>query len=179
MKCLEWESYRPEFENPYPGQPPLQITDFHYETPLHLCRCTKALELNAGAEADYVVSQPYTVLFKLGGVDHGITVPDGMLTDLSSVPWFARWFIGRVGPHLEASIVHDFLYIAWQDLQGYGAQEPDRKFADRVFRAGMKEAGVSSWKRWIVYHAVRLLGKGAYEQPNDLRYVKDRSVEDQ
>ncbi len=179
MRCQEWESYTPQFENPYPGQPPLQITDFIYQTPLHLCRCTKALELNAGSKADYVVSRPYTVLFTLDGVDTGITVPEGMLTDLSSVPWFARWFIGRVGPHLEASIVHDFLYIAWQDLEGQGAREPDRKFADRLLRAGMKAADVSSWKRWIVYLGVRLFGKGAYVQPNALRYVKDRSGEDQ
>ncbi len=174
MKCCEYEPYTPVFPNPYPDQPPAQIANFSYETPLHLCRCKKALQLNAGEDADYVVSQPYTVKFMLDGVTHEITVPEGMLTDLSSVPWFARWLIGRVGPHLEASIVHDFLYIAWQDLEGYNAREQDREFADRLLYVAIKELGFCRLRRWVVRYGLKWFAGDAFWGPNQLRYVKDK-----
>ena len=39
----------------------------------------------------------------------------------------------RVGPHLEASIVHDWLYVAWQLEEGTEATEEWRLFADESF----------------------------------------------
>ncbi len=173
MECRACDDYTPTFDNPYPVSPPLQITDFDYKNPLHLCRCATALKLSTGKDADYIVSQPYTIDFKLDGVDHQITVPEGMLTDLSSVPRFARFFIGRVGRHLEASIVHDFLYIAWQDLPGQGANYSDRKFADRLLKVGMEAADVGWLQCQFVYIMLRLFGWLAYRQPNPKRYVKD------
>ena len=96
-----------------------------------------------------------------------------MLTDLSSVPWFLRWFVGRVGPHLEASIVHDFLYIAWQDLGTRGAKPEDSAFADKLLCVGMEAAEVGWIKRSFIYLGVKLFGWCAYQQPNPERYVKD------
>ena len=173
MECKNCDEYTPTFQNPYPATPPSQITGFRYVEPLHLCRCVEALQLRTGEDADYIVSRPYKVEFKLDGTVREITVPEGMLTDLASIPWFARIFIGRVGPHLEASIVHDFLYIAWQDLPGQGANSADRKFADRLLLAGMQAAEVSWWKQAIVYLAVRFFGSSAYVEENEKRYVED------
>ena len=175
MECEDLEPYVPEFENPYPDPSLLQITDFVYSTPIHLCRCIEAVQRRKGEDADYIVSQPYTVRFKLQGAGRQVTVPEGMVTDLSSVPWIARWIIGRVGPHLEASIVHDFLYIAWQDVEGRGPREQDREFADKLLRVAMEEASVGPIRRYLIYAAVRMFGGGAYRREDPVRYVRDRS----
>ena len=97
-----------------------------------------------------------------------------MLTDLTSVPRLARWFISRVGRHLEATIVHDFLYIAWQDLENQPIDEKHRRFADNLLFVAMKAADVNWLKIWVVYLAVRAFGAEAYVQPDDVRYVKDQ-----
>ena len=73
------------------------------------------------ASVSYIVDQDYTVSFDVDDVEKTLTVPRGMLTDLASVPRVARGRVGKVGPHLAASIVHDFLFIAWQLLDGRGA----------------------------------------------------------
>ena len=76
-----------------------------------------ALEIDAvqhrtGENAEFIVAADYPIRYKLDGVERRIVVPGGMLTDLSSVPTLARTIVSQVGPHLEASIVHDFLYVA-------------------------------------------------------------------
>ena len=88
-------------------------------------------------------------------------VHEGMFTDLSSVPRIARGIVGRVGPHLEASIVHDWLYVAWQ-VEEIKPTDEMRQFADDVFRAGMQKAKVGALKRWAIYQAVRLGGRGTF-----------------
>ncbi len=169
------EPYEPKFENPYPDTGWTQISEFKYATPLHLYREIKAVQIREGEYADYIVRRDYTVRFKLDNEDEHreITVPRGMLTDLSSVPSIARSVIGRVGPHLEASIVHDFLYIAWQDLDGRGPRDEDREFADKLMRVALEEARVSGWKRFLIYNAVRSFGGGAYRREDEPRYVKE------
>ena len=95
-----------------------------------------------------------------------------MLTDLASTLAPTRPLISQVGPHLEASIVHGFLYIAWQDLGGGEARSEDRRFADKLMRIAMKAANVSSWKRFLIYNAVRIGGGGVYrERERSPRYV--------
>ncbi len=178
MECQESETYIPAFDNPYPETPWSEITGFAYGTPLHLCRCIEAVQGREGEDGDYIVSKPYTVRFKLGDDHREITVPQGMVTDLASVPWAARFIIGRVGPHLEASILHDFLYIAWQDLGQRGARDADRKFADELMRVAMGEAKVSAFRRCLIYVVVRAFGGCAYRRQGPKRYVRDRSGED-
>ncbi|MEM6944954.1 MAG: DUF1353 domain-containing protein, partial [Pseudomonadota bacterium] len=107
-------------------------------------------------ETQYVVAEDYTVSFL---VDERlprwqITVPKGMLTDLTSVPRVGRWFVGRVGPHLEAAIVHDFLFIAWQDPEGREPKVRDFEFANEVMRVAMKQAKVHIFKRRVIITAV-------------------------
>jgi hypothetical protein len=86
------------------------------------------------------------------------------------VPRVARWLVDRVGPHLEAAIVHDFLYIAWQDVAGGGAREEDRRFADELMRVAMESAKVGATSRFVIHNAVRSFGRRAYEEPNERRY---------
>lgn len=174
MRCEDVVPFEPSLENPYPDEDWSEITEFEYVTPLRLCRGMKAVQRRKGDDADYVVSEPYTVRFKLDGGQREITVPQGMLTDLSSVPAAARPLIGRVGPHLEASIVHDFLYIAWQDIKDRGARDEDREFADKLFRVGLETARVGRTRRFLIYNAVRWFGGGAFRGKDDRRYVKDQ-----
>lgn len=142
---------RPIVPDPYPGDFD-EITDFNYETRLVLARESKALENAARAKVSYIVDEDYTVSFRVDGVRRSVTVPRGMLTDLASVPAAARSIIGRVGPHLEASIVHDYLYVAWQLFDGREPRKVDYRFANEVMYAGMRKADCS----WLQRTAVRV-----------------------
>ncbi len=169
-------AYTPQFDNPYPEGEWSEITDFVYATNLHLCRAIEAVQTRVGEDANYVLAQPYRVSFKLDDVEREIEVPKGMLTDLSSIPPGLRWVVSRVGPHLEASIVHDFLYIAWQNLPGHGARNEDRKFADELMRVAMKEAEVSGTQIFLIHSAVRLAGGSAFRNADPgTRYVEDET----
>ena len=171
-------AYTPQFDNPYPEGEWSEITDFVYASNLHLCRAMTAVQTRTGEDANYVLAQPYKVRFKLDTdtVEREIEVPKGMLTDLSSVPPGFRWAVNRVGPHLEATIVHDFLYIAWQDLAGHGARDEDRKFADELMRVAMKEAKVSGVQIFLIHSAVSLAGGSAFRNADPgTRYVEDET----
>ncbi len=168
--------YTPQFNNPYPQGEWSKITGFVYASTLHLCRAIWAVQTRTGEDANYVLAQPYRVCFKLDDDWREIVVPRGMLTDLSSIPRALRWVVSRVGPHLEASILHDFLYIAWQDLPGYGARDEDRDFADELMRVAMQEAGVSGMQIFLIHNAVRLFGGGAFRNADPgTRYVEDET----
>jgi hypothetical protein len=163
--------FAPTLENPYPSPGWEEISDFEYLTPLRLSRDAKAVPMRDGEDAEYVVSDDYRVRYRLDGEAREITVPAGMLTDLASVPRVARWLVDRVGPHLEAAIVHDFLYIAWQDVAGgRGAREEDRRFADQLMRVAMESAKVSATSRFVIHNAVRGFGRWAYKERNERRY---------
>ncbi len=152
-----------QIPDPYPGAFET-VTGFNYETRLVLAREPEALENASLARVSYIVDEDYTVSYEVDGVKTYLTIPRGMLTDLASVPRAARWIVGRVGLHLEASIVHDFLYVAWQLLPGGKARREDYDFANAVLYAGMDAADVPrdeklavktafyfSWPSWGVY----------------------------
>lgn len=160
----------PSFADPYPDPGWRTISDFVYTDPLVLYRAPEALRMRDGEDADYLVAQDYRVAFRLDGADREIVVPKGMATDLASVPKALRSVVGRVGPHLEASIVHDFLYIAWQDLPGHGARDADRHFADDLFWYAMIAANMSRLEVDVIYHAVRALGGLVYDERDEPRY---------
>lgn len=167
----------PELQNPYPtlGAKLHVVTGFKFASDLHLVRYKKA----PTSQAIFVVSKDYVVSYRFKNVkessaDHGtrkITVPAGFLTDLSSVPEALQPIISTADL-TEASVVHDFLYIAWQDL-GRGAHEDDQKFADYVFKAALDASGVAKQKAGIVFLAVQNYGWPHYKGKNPPpRYVK-------
>ena len=162
---------QPSFPNPYPEPGWRTISDFEYRDPLILYRCAEAVPASGGRDADYIVGHDYRVTFKVDGIDREIVVPRGMITDLASVPRAFRWYAGRVGPHLEASIVHDFLYIAWQDIPDRGLDEADRKFADDLFLQAMWKARMRRSKALALYYAVRAFGARAYRDNETSRYI--------
>jgi hypothetical protein len=165
--------FTPVLANPYPIETDYEITEFKYESPILLRREIEAVKTRGDADdAEYIVGADYIVSYRLnGGPPRLVTVPKGMLTDLASVPALTRFLVDRVGPHLEASILHDFLYVAWQDVPGLAPRREDQKFADKMLNAGMKEAEVNSFKRFVIYHAVRIFGWLSFKEPNPQRYV--------
>lgn len=167
------EDPNPTISNPYPDNPNPVITNFEYLSPLILFRGHDALKVTGRSDPNYVVARPYTVSFHLDGDPSTVTVPQGLLTDLASAPRIARPIVGRVGRHLEASIVHDYLYVAWQDLPDGKPRRQDRDFADSLMRAAMKKANVGRIRRALIYAAVRVAGWGIFKKPNPPpRYAK-------
>ncbi len=148
---------------------PVEVVGFDYRSPLHLTRNIQLVQRRDGEDADYVVAEPYETAVTVKSDGGGkafhlpLVVPDGLLTDLSSVPRWGRLLVGRVGPHLEASIVHDWLYVAWQ-VEGLEPTGEMRKFADDVFLAAMREAGVGSVMCWLIHRAVRWGGGGPFKR---------------
>jgi len=82
-----------------------------------------------------------------------ITIPEGYITDLASIPMIARWLIPKLGRHAQAAVVHDFIY----QYHTY-----PRKRCDEIFLEAMKVLKVPLWKRRLMYRAVRLFGKIPY-----------------
>ncbi|WP_224813522.1 DUF1353 domain-containing protein [Hasllibacter sp. MH4015] len=134
---------------------------------------TPAMVLDrAGAEdGSYIVARPYTIVVEVDAAPWPITVPQGMITDLTSVPRPLRWVAGRVGPWLEAAIVHDYLYIAWQDFGDRAPQGRDRQFADLVMLEMMDWARVGVL-RWLIFAAVRAFGGASFRRRIEDRYAE-------
>lgn len=178
--------YVPVFDNPYPNSAWGNISSFEYLSDLVLVRFADPAKLQPfPREAHYLVAKPYSVSFKLDGVEQTITVPAGMITDLVRVPGWARSVVGRVGPHLEACIVHDFLYVAWQDMAEFGTDgdladnEQSRQmqlFSDELLRAGIAGLNMPGWRKATIYRAVRIAGKGVFLGREKRRYVHPESL---
>ncbi len=134
---------------PYTG-PKHKITAFRYQDWLVLGRAANTLK-RGDREAMYVVMKDYSVSLDVNGKLMVIVVPKGMTTDMASVPWWARSIIGRVGSHLEACIVHDWLYIAWQ-LQDREPTKDDWRWANKVLYAGLDAANCS----WLTRIAIKI-----------------------
>ncbi|MEJ6404701.1 DUF1353 domain-containing protein [Yoonia sp. 2307UL14-13] len=168
-------------QNPYPDGP-AKITDFRYDTALVLLRLRDAPRMRNGEDADYIVGRTYQVSWRdADQVWHPLVTPPGLLTDLTSVPRLFRFLVGRVGPWLEAAIVHDYLYIAWQDIDGRGARDADRRFADDLMLAAMNAARVALWRRWAIFAALRVFGGAGYRRRSRQRFVDvtDAQIMDQ
>ena len=157
--------------NPYPPEE-TPIKGFRYETALVLVRLKDAPRMRGGEDADYLTGRPYTVSWHSGDENwRQIVVPEGFITDLTSVPRLLRWIASRVGPWLEAAIVHDYLYVAWQDVEGKTPTRADRRFADDIMLAAMREAKVTRVMAWAIHKAVSLFGGKTFENRNAERYV--------
>ncbi len=140
---------------------PVEVVGFTYCNSLHLTRRIEAVKTRRGADAKYIVSKPFTVKVDLQLENevrsHDIHVPTGYKSDLASVPRGLRWVVGRAGPHLEACVVHDWLYEAWV-ASNQMPQKEMKQFADDVLEAGMREAKVNKAIIRIISVAVRTFG---------------------
>ena len=165
--------------NPYPSDW-IEITDFEYLSPLSLLRPIGNVIDRLGEDGDYILQHDFNCAVRIDGRPVMLSVPRGLITDLTSVPPLFRVLVGRVGPWLEAAIIHDFLYIAWSLLPGQGALRRDRLFADRIMLLAMERAGVRRWRRLGIYIGLRLFGAGPYRRADpDRAFVDlgDRALE--
>ena len=173
----DFAPYTPLISSPYPKNWS-DISDFEYTSHLFLARAREALEVSGGREAQYVVAADYSCRFKVDGEPFVLTVPSGMLTDLTSVPRLGRGIVNRVGAHLEAAILHDFLFIAWQDAklengEPFVPTRRDFEFANLLMVRAMEAARVPRYKRWIIKTAIgSVFGRKTFFDPNPgTRYV--------
>ena len=137
--------------DPFPAGEVERITDFKYldelkfvrHAQIHVDKSPKSLwQLLSRFRASMTVHPkeggPYSLT---------ITAPRGLYTDLASVPDALWSIVGPIGRHLEASIIHDYLYMAWTDFRDKAVRR-DWDFADSVMLEGMKVSKVS--KRGVI-----------------------------
>ena len=163
----------PPIEDPYPDFP-ITLAGVEYERALALVRLKDAAAMISGGreDADYLVGADYSIRWTAtDGRTGRVTVPRGMPTDLTSVPRPFRWFVGRVGPWLEAAIVHDWLCVAWGFVADAGWTEDRRRFADEVMLKAMEAAKVNMVMRWAIYGAVRLWARFASKEAPKLSFI--------
>ena len=79
-----------------------------------------------------------------------ISVPAGFMTDLASVPVWARPFVSNYEHDtVAAAIVHDWLYAI---------HITSRARADLIFFEALGASGAPAWKQYLMYWGVRLGG---------------------
>ena len=165
-----------ETQNPYPA-PGSDVTSAKPLSSLVLFRPIEGLQAGDGTnpragEDLYLTGAAFRVAWTDGqGASTEIIVPPGFVTDLTSVPPFFRQFVSRAGPWLEAAIVHDYLYVAWQSVPDRGARPADRRFADRIMLAVMKASNVGIVRRTAIFLAVRLGGALGYRRGSTFRFA--------
>ena len=99
-----------------------------------------------------------------------VYVPDGFVTDLTSIPQ-AAWSLGMKpeGRYAYAALVHDYLY--W-------TQEPSRsrKEADKIFLFAMEDWKVSVAEREVFFKILRVAGGLAWERNATLKKQGERRI---
>ncbi len=143
--------------DPFPGVETSRITGFEYLHELDFRMHAKAPPETS--DSQWQLAADFSVRFELKLADGTtntvtLTAPRGMYTDLASVPKLAWAVIGPIGPHLEASIIHDYLFMAWTDYRNK-ARRIDFEFTNDVFEAGLKASKVSRLHRTLILGAVR------------------------
>ena len=101
-------------------------------------------------ERCWVISEDFS--FSVDGEPDA--VPAGTRTDFASVPRLPLAYLIAGGVSYKAPVIHDYLYTKLED----------RKRADQVFMAALKEEGVPRWKRTLMYAAVRAFGRAEFQR---------------
>jgi hypothetical protein len=162
--------------NPYPEKDSWnKITKFEYTDCLCLKRFPQAVRVHhdpdLDIDAEFVVAEPYSISYSLDqGTKRTITVPQGFLSDGVSV--FGNNSDTR--QYLEASIIHDYLYVAWQYLEPpheRKARKWDQKFADKLFHIALLKSDVGVADAWLMYKAVRSFGWSQYKEKDPVTFM--------
>jgi len=104
-----------------------------------------------------------------------VTVPNGFVTDLASVPRAMWWLIAPFDV-ARAAIIHDLLYKTIRQYRWkYGTEQDSvlvkaaKIAADKVFLLGMKDAEpkIPGWKSYLSWKAVDLFGNGSIKPTKD------------
>ena len=98
-----------------------------------------------------------------------ITVPEGFITDLASVPRPMWWAIAPFDV-ARAAIIHDLLYKTIRQYRWKMKTKEDKDLvakakviSDKVFLLAMNDAHppVAQWKKYSAWKAVDLFGNGS------------------
>jgi Protein of unknown function (DUF1353) len=97
------------------------------------------------------------------------TLPRGLLTDFASVPRFLWMLVSPTGKHSIAAVCHDWAYAVKPqvvyDGPGTRVSMPlSRAQADALFYWVMRESGVGRCRAYVMWLAVRLGGRRAWNQ---------------
>jgi len=130
------------------------ITAYEQLTPLDLRRDIIKPD---GVKSLFKVLNPFVVKFKTaesGDSWIDFQVPPEFYTDLASIPkWVPKWVAAKVGPHIEAAVLHDYIYVVCAF---------PKEVADALFLFVMEHDGVGRFQSWYMHKAVRLGGRGAW-----------------
>lgn len=99
----------------------------------------------------YMLDSP--LCYQSDVVDYEFTVPEGFITDLSSIPKLPFIYLLLNGISDMPAVIHDYLYSAGL---------VHRKLADAILREACLAIGVLSWKAELIYAGVRVGGAGRY-----------------
>ena len=83
-----------------------------------------------------------------------VAVPEGFITDFASVPRAFWSVMPPSGKYTKAAVLHDYLYQT---------HLVDKKTADNIFKEAMEVLGVSKFKIWSMYSAVKFFGASSYK----------------
>jgi hypothetical protein len=96
----------------------------------------------------------------------GLTVYEGFVTDLESIPWYARWAFPRASHALQASIAHDFRMKIALDEGGhaFGPNTPlaaawnrmRRAEAHKHLRDDLEALKVGFWRRHLMWRSAMI-----------------------
>lgn len=121
---------------------------------------TTPLELEYIDGRSWRITREFDYYLGPGLSTYTFTIPAGFITDFASVPR-ALWAVfPPTGPYGKAAVVHDYLYV----LGGRLGSDliVSRSETDRIFREAMATLGVGTVRRWLMWVAVRLFGRGAF-----------------
>lgn len=92
-----------------------------------------------------------------GSAELSVTASEGFVSDLASVPWWARWAIPVIDDHILPSIMHDWCY------REKSARWVRKIQSDKLFLKGMKIFAVASWRRHVMWIGVKYGGQSSYQ----------------
>lgn len=101
-----------------------------------------------------------------------IRVPKSFITDGASVPKSLQWLYNPYGKYINAAVIHDYLYSA------YNNTGINRTLADKIFNFIMKKTGVSTNIRRKFYAAVRAFGETSWKAKLKNEGYKDKAIID-
>lgn len=128
------------------------------------------LELNSMLphlkEEEFELDAPYGIYWDDEfGRPKSLIVPEGYITDLSSIPRRARSIIPVVGRQNGPSVVHDYIYEPSDNDRPEGQHQLPgwtKADADKLFLLAMKAVKVNSVRRRLMYWAVKYGGRRAW-----------------
>lgn len=137
----------------------MTITDYFQLDDLHLLRW-RLRPPNIAAQ--FQIARDFRVQFRISDAPKRtvLTVPNGMLTDLASIPQVAQAAISKLGPHIEAAVVHDYLCTRegdFEDADGTRLHVSSSVAAD-IFHAAMIAGRTDPEQAAIMCFAVKTFG---------------------